>query len=315
MMRKIVAQGNQSITLTLPIKWVREQQLKAGDEVEVNQKGGELVIGKQGAKRGGKTTITLTQEMSNTKMLRSLILGAYRSGADEIEINFEPLELKDREIGKIKTIKYIQDSINQLIGVSIVEQTKNYVKIKDITGTSEEEFDNILRRTFLLVLSISEQSIKAFKEHDQEALEDVPLLYDSIRKFTEYCMRLLSKYEYKEHQNTSHYYSIITCLDDISDAYRHITKHFVKAKLSPQVIKAYEHHNQFIQKIQSWFYTPKEQMHQLFEIRDKAYISIDEAEKQTAKNPQEGAVLEALHSMRDATTYIIRERMAMMKEF
>ncbi len=316
MKRKIVAQGNQSITITLPISWVREQQLKAGDEVEVIERGGELTVSKHGGKKGGIVKISITHQTSNAKLLRSLIFGAYRSGADEIEISFETLEVSDRELGKVKTIKYIQDTVNLFIGVTIVEQTKNYCKIKDITGASEEEFDTILRRTFLLILSIAEQSLKAFEEKDQEALEDVPLIYDSLRKFTEYSMRLLSKYEHKEHENTSHYYSIITCFDDISDAYRHLTKHFATTQLSPPVLKAYQDLNTFIRTTYEWFYNPQDQkiLHQLFHNRDIAYQSIYSAETQKTKQLQNGGVLEAIQSMRATITRIIRERMAMMKE-
>lgn len=317
MKRKIVAQGNQSITLTLPISWVREQQLKAGDEVEVTQQGGELIISKQGGKKGGTYKIAITAQTNNSKLLRSLIFGAYRSGADEIEISFETLEVMDREIGKIKTVKYIQDTVNLLIGISIIEQTKNYCKIKDITGASEEEFDTILRRTFLIILSIAEQSLKAFEEKDQEALQDVPLIYNSLVKFTEYSMRLLSKYEHKEHENTSHYYSIITCFDDISEAYRHFTKHFAAAHSNPSVLKAFQDLNTFLRTAYEWFYKPNDQKltSQLFQHRDISYQSIYSAETQKTKHMQNSGVLEAIQSIRAIITCIIRERMAMMKEF
>lgn len=316
MKRKIVAQGNQSLTLTLPIKWVREQQLKPGEEIEVSQQGSELILSKEGRKKGGTVRISVTAATNNSKLLRSLILGAYRSGADEIEVRFETLELIDRDLGRVKTIKYVQDMVNTLIGVSIVEQTKNFCRIKDITGSSEEEFDNIFRRTFLLILSIAEQSIKAFTEKDKEALEDVPLIYDSIRKFIEYSMRLLGKYEYKEHESASHFYSIVTCFEDISDAYRHLTKHFATAKLSPQVIRAYEDVNAFMRKTYDWFYSPTDQKlaQELFDIRDASYKSLT-AEKQKTKQPHDSGVLEALQAMRAAATQIIRERMAMRKEF
>ncbi len=317
MKRKIVAQGNQSLTLTLPIKWVREQGLKAGDEVDVNHSGGELILSKGSPKRGGTVKITVTPATNNSKLLRSMIFGAYRSGADEIAIELETLELMDRDLGRVKTIKYIQDTVNLLIGVSIVEQTKNFCKIKDITGASEEEFDTILRRSFLLILSIGDQSLKAFQEKDKEAFEDVPLIYESIRKFTEYCMRLLSKYEYKEHENTGHFYAIVICFDDISDAYRHITKHFATSKLTPEVVKAYQDLNHFMRSVYEWFYSPtdKKLLQELFRFRDISYKSIYSAETEKAKLVQDGGVLEAIQAMRASATRMIRERMAMGKEF
>jgi phosphate uptake regulator len=315
MKRKIVAQGNQSLTLTLPIKWVREQQLKAGDEIEVSHQGNELVLGKEGKKKGGTYKINLTKETANSRLLMSLIMGAYRSGADEIDIHFETPELIDRELGSVKTIKYIQDTVNLLIGISIVEQTKNYCRIKDITGASEAEFEAIFRRIFLLLLSIGEQSLKAFKEEDYNAIADIQLIYDSIKKFTEYCLRLLSKYQYKERENTGHFYGIVILLDIISDDYRHLTKHFVASNLSKPVIKAYEDYNLYLRKTYEWFYktTDEETTSAMIKLRDISYKSIYSADSQKVRHIQNGGVLEALQAMRLSTTWIIRERMAMMK--
>jgi phosphate uptake regulator len=280
MKRKIVAQGNQSLTLTLPIKWVREQQLKAGDEIEVSQTGSELILRMEGKKKGGTYKIHITPETNNSKILISLLFAAYRSGADEIDVTYEPLELLDRNMGKVKTIECIQETVNVLIGVSIVEQTKNFCKIKDITGASEEEFENILRRTFLLILSLGEQSLKAFKEKDDNAFVDVPLIYESIRKFTEYSLRLLSKYDFKERENTGHYYSIVTSFDDISDELRHMTKHFAYARLSESNIAAYQNLYNYLRKTYEWFYKPTDQKlsAELFRLRDISHLSLYSAE-------------------------------------
>jgi phosphate uptake regulator len=313
MKRKIVAQGNQSLTLTLPIKWIREQKLKAGDEIDVDERGGELVLGRLNPKPGGLCKINLTSELNNSKLVRYLIFGAYRSGASEIEISFEPLKLYDRDLGYVKTIKWIQDTVNLLIGVSIVAQTKNACTIKDITGASEEEFDNIFRRTFLLILSLGEQSYKASEEKDKEAADDVSLIFDSIRKFTEYLMRLLSKYEHKQRQNTAHFYSIVTCFDDLNESYRHLTKHFTCSPLSKAVLKAYQDLNNYVRETYKWFYnsTDPKIIQELFRLREISYKSIYSADSPKSKRADEGGLLEAIMAIWITTTQIIKERMAM----
>ncbi|MEK6854414.1 MAG: hypothetical protein AABX60_03695, partial [Nanoarchaeota archaeon] len=110
---------------------------------------------------------------------------------------------------------------------------------------------------------------------------------------------------------------IVICFDDISDAYRHLTKHFAKSKLSPPVIKAYHDLNQLMRKAYEWFYSPtdKKLAQELFNFRDISYKSIYSAETQKTKLPQDSGVLEAIQAMRAAATQIVRERMAMGSTF
>ena len=36
--RKVIKQGNQAYTITLPIKWIRNNHIEAGDEINLNKK-------------------------------------------------------------------------------------------------------------------------------------------------------------------------------------------------------------------------------------------------------------------------------------
>ena len=44
MRRRIIKQGNNSFTSTVPIKWIKENNLEAGDEIEVFEEDNQLII-------------------------------------------------------------------------------------------------------------------------------------------------------------------------------------------------------------------------------------------------------------------------------
>ena len=45
MKRKAIQLASQTIVVSLPAKWVRQQGIKKGDEIDVEERGKELVIG------------------------------------------------------------------------------------------------------------------------------------------------------------------------------------------------------------------------------------------------------------------------------
>ena len=48
MKRKIIKQGHNTLTMTLPSEWVKQLNLKAGDEIDLTEDRGSLCInGKQ----------------------------------------------------------------------------------------------------------------------------------------------------------------------------------------------------------------------------------------------------------------------------
>ena len=44
MKRKLVSQGRATLTISLPSKWLKTFALKAGDEVDIEEKGAELIL-------------------------------------------------------------------------------------------------------------------------------------------------------------------------------------------------------------------------------------------------------------------------------
>lgn len=80
--RKIIKQGLGGRTISLPIDWVRKNNLRPGDDVKIYNEGNHLII--TPTERPVKTTQLTITPATNKLLLRTLIANAYRSGAERI---------------------------------------------------------------------------------------------------------------------------------------------------------------------------------------------------------------------------------------
>lgn len=222
MKRRLVKQGTATLTISLPSPWIRKYDLKAGDEIELEERSGELILRSEKEANIEKSRIDIT-DLPASLVLRS-ILSAYKKGSDEINVIFRNNTLRNKKTQKtLNTARYVQEIVNNLVGMEVIDQGKNTIKIKQISEVSAEEFDNILRRIFLLLLSMGEDAaeLAANPGSDQSILANK---HDSIDKFVNYSIRLLNRRGYFDFRKTSIYYYIVQELEEISDVYMFSTK-------------------------------------------------------------------------------------------
>ena len=84
MRRKLIKQGNDALTITIPAKWLKNKSLKSGDEVEINEQEQDLLI--SGTGEAELKTKQIFLETVSANHLRSLISSAYKAGYDQINI-------------------------------------------------------------------------------------------------------------------------------------------------------------------------------------------------------------------------------------
>ena len=138
MKRKLIKQGLGGVTVTLPIKWIRELNLDAGAEVEVNETEQGILISSQ-ALEGKKKTKELFIKKEETGRLRTIISSLYRQGYDEITLNFEtPFSLNE-----------ITKMVESLLGYIITEQTDKRIIIKNAFKDNFEEINTIINKMFI----------------------------------------------------------------------------------------------------------------------------------------------------------------------
>ncbi len=267
--RKVVLHGQSTLTVSLPSAWARKFNINKGDELEVKEYHKELRISTE--KAFGLDTKQI--DIGNLKRLgKSYITALYRTGFDEIHVNYN-------DNGYIGVI---QDLISkETTGFEIIRQNPNYCLIKDLTGYIEGEFDNVLRRIWLLTLDMSKEALDAVSKKDVNALKHIQLMDYSINKFSNYCLRLLIKRGHVDFKKTPFYYHLIKSLEEITDDYKDLCNFYLNCdcKVDNKTITHFNKINDYLNEFYGLFYKyDEEKIDDLFRRSGESQDRISKSE-------------------------------------
>ena len=278
MKRKIIKQGNNTLTITLPRKWTSKFGINVGDEINVEESDKSLVISSDKIK--GLSEINISFDKLNQPLVWRTIIGAYRTGYDSININFDQekkykniyttlADSKEKII--MSPIEMVQDVVSSLCGMAIIEQKTNYCVIKDLGEITNKEFDNTLRRIFFIIEGMGEDCLRLYNEKKESIVRGIEVADISIDKFVDFCLRVLNKIGYNNFKKTSTIYSIILLLEYIGDEYKRTSYHLIKIKKgSRELFSIFENVNKFFIAFSKFFYNfNKENMLSIYEENEK----------------------------------------------
>lgn len=279
MRRKVNMVGTGTLTVSLPTKWAKKFNLKKGDELHMAEDGRRLFIGVDNVSEKHRAEINLK---GLDPILVRILSAYYKMGADEIEI------LYDDE----NTAKEIQNKLSsELIGYEIMKQKKGYCLVKNIANGLETEFDNTLRRAFLVSLDMADNSLEAIKKNDFENLKNVRGLEAVNNKMTGFCRRVLIKKGHKDYKRIPFLYGFIDELEKVADQYKYMIDYTIKhnVKLSKESLDIYKESNKLLREVYNLFYSFKlehisslykkrtsliEEIHHLFVSKNKEEVVV-----------------------------------------
>ena len=257
MKRRIVQHGESSLTISLPFRWVKNMHLSKGDELEVEEMGKTLQIhaGKEERKR------EISLKISKHKpFFKRYLINLYKQGYDEIKIDFD---------GPVPNEEVIE-KIDELLGYEIVEQGEKHIIIRNVAQVVEEEFDAMLRRLFILILSMAEDSIQALQEKDYTYFEKLVILEKESNKIANFCQRILNRKGSTPLDTTTHLYTFVDRLELIADSLGDMGTTFQKhTKISPETLAFFKSLTLFMRSICEQFYTFKEE--RIAELKKKRF--------------------------------------------
>lgn len=236
MKRKVNRVGQNTLTVSLPTKWAKKQDLSAGDEVEVNVQGNNLLIGT--LKKGGilKKKVEIQLDDFNKIMVNRYLHELYRQGVEEIELRFTKKTLPDYKKGlDIDVIDHVKDIVKRLIGMEIISQTENRITIKTlITKEQEEDADAIQHRIYYLIKEFSNEFIKSTDGDFNSFHETISDYHDNIVKFIYYYLRLINFSDISESKK-SRLVGLYMVIDKVIDKFRHASDRVNEMKkITPQ---------------------------------------------------------------------------------
>jgi phosphate uptake regulator len=274
MRRKIVKQGKDTLTISIPREWARQNKLDQNDEVEMLENGKKLIISSDNneLKNYIKKEITIKK---GQPFLRRYLNNYYRRGIDEISILFE----------ENNVMSQIEDEVNQLLGFEIVEQNNNQIVIKNVSKVLEKEFDSLLRRLFFIVQNMLDDLIISIKKNDFNNLKKISEQEKTTNKIYLFCQRVLNKIGYSETYKIPFLYFLLEELEQLADNVNEISRIIQKNNKMPNsdILNYIEEFNKFFLLFPKAFYDFD--MLKIKQIREKKFEITEKLKKQIKLNP------------------------------
>lgn len=277
MKRKVVKHGISTLTISLPSKWVKEYGIGQGDELEISEEKGKLIITTNKDIKTQSLGVVNLEEWGT--LGRRVISSLFKHGCDSINILYE-------EPSKISEIEYI---MNQMIGFEIMQQGEKSCVIKEVSSLAKvEELDDVIKRTFILIMSLAQDYLNYLKnKENKEMLKNLVNRDQSINKFCSFCRRIMNKKGIDKIKNLPLIYYIIEEIENIGDEYKYIGKTLLESKTPKQekLIKTFDAVSLLLNDFyHAYFRFSKDQMIKIYENGKKTIQEINHYFGQTNDN-------------------------------
>jgi len=248
MKRSVIQLAGRTLLVSLPAKWVDANNVKKGDELDLIEEGHKITINTE---KKSKIESAELDADSLKGTLQRYIHALYKKGIDEIKITYSDPTVADT----------VRDTLrNETVGYEIVSQTPRSCDVKLITSGSLEEFDNLLRRTFLLMISMAEETVKSIKDKDFEHLSKTASLEEPNNRLTTVCRRSLNKWGTDKYSKVGPLYYIIEDLENLADEYKYLCMKLYDLRdsnnktIKPEVLTVLEDANHILRTFYEAFY-------------------------------------------------------------
>jgi phosphate uptake regulator len=305
MIRKIIRQGHNTLTITLPSDWTKKFNLKAGSEIELIERENGLFLSTEKRSDNRKAEFDITG--MDIPTIWKYFMATYREGYDEVLVKF-PQNLKlespykfltqhrldvrygtEREKGTI--FAALQGFVNRFIGYEIVEHGKDYVVVREMGELTSKQFDNSLRKIFLLLQEMADETLDSIKKNDPSILAQVHDVDVNLDKFHDYCIRILNKTANKETRKSELLFSTLYLLELLGDEFKNIAQHMVydtpKSKLKNIQELAQSVKDQLDVYYDLFYKFDKSKISKISEIDSKIYLKVPELYKKASEAEKE----------------------------
>lgn len=211
MRRRVIKQGNNTLTITLPRKWTEQRNIKAGDELDVQESKSALMV----QPAGTRDTKTITIEIpKGAKFYRRFIHAPYVRGYDEIHVVYHDEDIANK----------ISQSMDLLIGFELVEQREKSVTLLNVAREIDEEFDHMFSRLMHVTAHMMETTAQSLATNDLARLDGIPAMETLANRLYLFCKRVLNR--------TARDLSEITSLYRVNCAFEEITDYLFDIRVA-----------------------------------------------------------------------------------
>ncbi|OGJ17640.1 hypothetical protein A3K73_03580 [Candidatus Pacearchaeota archaeon RBG_13_36_9] len=305
MKRKIIRQGHNTLTITLPSEWTKKFNLKAGSEIELIERENGLFISTE--KNGESKRAEFDISGMDIPTIWKYFMAVYREGYDEVLVRF-PQNIKletpykfltqhrlDMRYGKEREkqtiLSALQGFVTRFIGYEMVEHGKDYIIVREMGELTSKQFDNSLRKIFLILQEMAEETLEAIKDNDPSILMQIHDVDVNLDKFHDYCIRILNKTANKETRKSELLFSTLYILELIGDEFKNISTHLIydtpKTRLKNILELAVSIKEQLDVYYDLFYKFDKTKINKISEIDRSTYFKVPEMYKKASEAEKE----------------------------
>ncbi len=208
MKRSIIQLGGKTHVVSLPQHWIEKLGIKKKDEVEVTERGEELIITPKN--NHGKKKIKMRIKDENKRFLKHLFLILGSLGYDEVEI----------ELANLGLVPLLHETAHEFSNFVLVEQKKTTCIYKVVSQESKEDFNYIFEKCFSVTQSLADNFLEIVKTGKFKDLKSIYPLEKTNNQLTTIGQRILIKNGYEDQDKTCFVYVLLWNLEVIADFYR-----------------------------------------------------------------------------------------------
>ena len=161
--RKVQVTGGSTYTVSIPKDWATENGVSAGSQVEFYPEGDSLFLTPRSEEERTEGTLDITN-LDGDELMRA-VMTMYVSGFDIIALENSRISNDQR--------RTIRKATQGLVGLEVLEETRDRVVIRDLLDSSELSIHNAVTRMRLIALSMLEDAVTALEENDDDMARDV----------------------------------------------------------------------------------------------------------------------------------------------
>jgi len=161
--RKVQVTGGSTYTVSIPKGWATDNGVSAGSEVAFYPEGDSLFMTPRTGDERTEGTLDVG-DLTGEELVRA-VMTMYVSGFDVIA-----LESARITTGQRRTIR---EATQSLVGLEVLEETRDRVVIRDLLDSSELSINNAVTRMRLIALSMLEDAVTALIDLDDDLARDV----------------------------------------------------------------------------------------------------------------------------------------------
>ncbi|MBW2970037.1 hypothetical protein KY319_02845 [Candidatus Woesearchaeota archaeon] len=243
MKRRVIQIADKTLVVSLPNDWVREWGVKKGEEVDVLESGPRLIVSTSEPRMLKKGVVDVSG--ASERVLRWILSSLHKKGYDEIEVRTDS-----------KHAALVDELLKDLfLGFAVVHRSGDSCVIRSLAKELDDQLQVIVRRAFLVTLSLADQSFELIKQKKFSELSGLLDLEKQNNQLTNFVERILNKRGLDEPVKTNFLYVIMWNLEKIADEYKYICRHLSSdKKISKNSVVLFERTNSLLRKYYELFY-------------------------------------------------------------